>query len=120
MIKKNLDLVIVPCFCYAYESNGDEKKSKMNKLLDLWGKNKYFSELTIEKLRNPTVNWRLHEEMLAKENDKLTEGIEAESKGMLDTYEKQNNDFIAHSNNQINYIQMQINQIIQQQILVVS
>ncbi len=120
MVKKHLEIVIVPCFCYAIENISSENQAKMNKLLDLWEKNKYFSDLIIEKLRKPSINWRIHEEILNAENEPVREAIESEATQQLDTYEKQNKDFVDHSNTQINYIQMQINQIIQQQILVVG
>ena len=48
MIKSNLENVIVPCFCYSIEKTDDEKRSKMNKLLEFWEKNKYFSTQTLE------------------------------------------------------------------------
>ncbi len=48
MIKSNLENVIVPCFCYSIEKTDDDKRSKMNKLLEFWEKNKYFSTQTLE------------------------------------------------------------------------
>lgn len=109
----------MPCFSYAIENINDEKRLKMNKLLDLWEKNKYFSVPVIQMLRAPSVNWKIYEEEIKTENAKITEKITSEDQGQLDTYEKQNTEFIEHSNNQINFIQMQINQIIQQQIAMV-
>ena len=119
MIKKHLELVILPCFCYAYEKLETDKQAKMNKLLDLWEKNKYFSDSIIGKLRDPTSSWHFYEDQLAQENAKISKAIEAEAQTQLETYERQNKEFTEHSTNQINYIQMQINQIIQQQIMVV-
>ena len=91
----------------------------MNKLLDLWEKNKYFSVSVIQMLRAPSVNWKIYEEETKNENCQISERITLEDKAQLNTYEKQNTEFIDHSNNQINFIQMQINQIIQQQIAMV-
>lgn len=48
IIKRNLEKIIVPCFCYAINKTDDEKRSKMNKLLELWEKNKYYSTTVIE------------------------------------------------------------------------
>ena len=48
MVKKNIESIIIPCFCFAIEKTDDERKSKMNKLLELWEKNKYFSLSIIE------------------------------------------------------------------------
>ena len=32
MAKKQLERVIIPCFCFAIDKAGDEKKAKMNKV----------------------------------------------------------------------------------------
>ena len=119
ILKKHLAVVIIPCFSYAIENICDEKRAKMNKLLDLWEKNKYFSVSVIQMLRAPSVNWKIYEEETKNENCQISERITLEDKAQLNTYEKQNTEFIDHSNNQINFIQMQINQIIQQQIAMV-
>ena len=120
LIKKHLELVVLPCFCYAIEKIEQGKRSKMNMLLDLWEKNRYFSEEVIAKLRDPSTNWHVYENERERENSAIRTSVEAEAQRQLDSYEKQNKDFIEHSNNQINYIQLQINQIIQQQIMMVS
>ncbi len=120
LVKKNLELVIVPCFCFTIENICSESQEKMKKLLDLWEKNKYFSEIIIEKLRKPSISWRIYEDTLSTENESVRTTIEGEKNQQLDIYEKQNKEFVEHSNTQINFIQMQINQIIQQQILIVG
>lgn len=119
LIKKHLELVVLPSFCYAIEKVEAGKRSKMNMLLDLWEKNRYFSEEVIAKLRDPSAYWRVCEDEREREKSAIRASVEAEAQRQLDSYEKQNKDFIEHSNNQINYIQMQINQIIQQQIMMV-
>jgi hypothetical protein len=48
MVKKNIENIIIPSFCFAIEKTDDERKFKMNKLLELWEKNKYFSAAIIE------------------------------------------------------------------------
>jgi hypothetical protein len=120
LIKKHLELVILPCYCYAAEKIESDKRNKMNMLLDLWEKNAYFSEAVVAKLRDPSTNWRVYEEQREEENQAIRTRVESDAHNQLNAYEKQNKDFLEHSNNQINYIQMQINQIIQQQIMMVS
>jgi hypothetical protein len=79
----------------------------------LWEKNNYFSHSIIEMLRNPSTKY--HDEQINKESESIVSTIENEASIQLSNYEKQHKDFCEHSNNQINSIQAQINQIIKQQ-----
>ena len=48
MARQQFEKVIVPCFCFAMNKTDDEKRVKMNKLLDIWEKDKYFSPEIME------------------------------------------------------------------------
>lgn len=48
MVKKQIEKIILPCFCLTSENIDPEKKSKMDRLIDIWDKTKYFPPPIIE------------------------------------------------------------------------
>jgi hypothetical protein len=48
MVKKHIETIILPCFCLTSENIDPEKKSKMDRLIDIWDKTKYFPPPIIE------------------------------------------------------------------------
>ena len=100
MVKKHLDLVIVPCFTCTFENVDSERQEKMNRLLGFREKDKLFSEQIIKSLRDVTqknvvepivtetiTHLETNEVLNNEAVDKSTPGvdIEGESEGGVNT-----------------------------------
>lgn len=115
-LRISLEKVVVPIFCTASAGIEEDKRQKLDKLLNLWEQNKYFSPETIEQLKNPTIALANYQTNLLNEHGATVAQISATTQQKYGHLQKQHQDFIAHLNNQLQQLQQQL-QILQQQVV---
>ncbi|KAH9496814.1 hypothetical protein Btru_010352 [Bulinus truncatus] len=109
-----LETVVVPVFCTSSLSADDDKIQKLNKLLDLWEKNKYFSPDTIEKMKDPSQALSSYQANLITENAQAVTAITQAIQQQYSNLEKQHQDFVAHLNLQLATAQQQLQVLLTQ------
>ncbi|KAL4236438.1 hypothetical protein ACF0H5_004823 [Mactra antiquata] len=111
LLKSHLGQIVVPVFCTAHVGADDIKKTKLNKLLTLWEQNKYFSEDTIEKMKEPDVSLSNYHADLITENGPIVTSISSGIQLQYQSLQKQHNDFTNHLHSQLQQLQTQLTQL---------
>ncbi|CAF1150714.1 unnamed protein product [Adineta steineri] len=114
-LRIQLSKIIVPSYCLAIDQSNDERKQKLVKLLDLWGKNKYFNDDIMEKLCDVQQAKRHYEDAIRIEYAPIIEAIGISFDENYAQLERQHAEFALHIQTQINQIQQQIVQFHQVQ-----
>ena len=111
LVKKQMEKIVIPCFCLTAQNIDAEKASKIDKLLDIWEKTKYFSSFILDKLKRPDEGLAYYEETLKEEKAQIAQKIEQDYSNQFKQFECQHKDFVNHSNSQITKFQTQIAQM---------
>ena len=83
-LKAALEEVAVPMYCAAAEVAGEDEIGKLTKLITLWeSKNKFFTENTIDAMKNPRNSMKKYRADLA---DEFSNSVEAVEKSISSTY----------------------------------
>lgn len=107
-LKDNIEKIIIGAYCFAYERNDDEKRIKLSKLVELWFKNKYFSQDTFDILKNPLIGLKYYQDLDYKEFYYSIQSIDTECDDKIKRLERQHNEYVEHVNGQSNGLQKQI------------
>ncbi|MEE6487833.1 hypothetical protein FKM82_015058 [Ascaphus truei] len=59
-----LQKVVVPLYCTSFLAVEEDKQQKIARLLQLWEKNGYFDEATIQQLQSPALGLGQHQEVI--------------------------------------------------------
>ncbi|THD28391.1 Calcium homeostasis endoplasmic reticulum protein, partial [Fasciola hepatica] len=98
-----LQRVVPLVFCLASELADDEKKAKLNRVLDIWESNTYLPPSVLEKMRPPAMETFLREWKEAQEQNNQTE-VEEIKKNVQSQYaslEQQHKEFTEHVHRQL-------------------
>ncbi|CAG5119503.1 unnamed protein product [Candidula unifasciata] len=107
-LRMALETVVVPIFCTSSLSADEDKVQKLNKLLELWEKNKYFGPDTLEKMKDPSQALSGYQANLITENAQAVTAITQAIQQQYSSLEKQHQDFVAHLNLQLATAQQQL------------
>ena len=111
LIKKQMEKVIIPCFCQTALTLDAEKSPKIDKLLDIWEKTKYFPVSVLDKLKKPAEGMSFYEEKISEEIKQLTQTIEEDFDNQFKQLENQHKEFVNHAHGQIAKSQAQLAQM---------
>lgn len=111
LLKSHLAQIVVPVFCTALVGADDVKKVKLNKLLTLWEQNRYFSQDTIEKMKEPDQTLSNYHADLIIENGPIVTQISSAVQLQYQSLQKQHNDFTNHLQSQLQQLQTQLTQL---------
>ncbi|XP_060593424.1 calcium homeostasis endoplasmic reticulum protein-like [Ruditapes philippinarum] len=111
LLKSHLAQIVVPVFCTALVGADDAKKVKLNKLLTLWEQNKYFTQDTIEKMKEPDQALSNYHADLITENGPIVTQISSGIQIQYQSLQKQHNDFCNHLTTQLQQLQTQLTQL---------
>ncbi|TPP61394.1 Lariat debranching enzyme [Fasciola gigantica] len=98
-----LQRVVPLVFCLASELADDEKKAKLNRVLDIWESNTYLPPSVLEKMRPPAMETFLREWKETQEQNNQTE-VEEIKKNIQSQYaslEQQHKEFTEHVHRQL-------------------
>ncbi|GFS15252.1 calcium homeostasis endoplasmic reticulum protein [Elysia marginata] len=113
-LRTALERVVVPVFCTSSLSADQDKIQKLNKLLDLWDKNKYFGQDTLEKMKDPSQALSGYQANLITENAGAVTAITSGIQQQYSSLEKQHQDFCNHLNSQLAAAQGQLQLLLNQ------
>jgi calcium homeostasis ER protein len=111
LIKKQMEKVIIPCFCQTALTLDKEKSPKIDKLLDIWEKTKYFPISVLDMLKKPTEGMKFYEDKIIEEKQQIIQTIEEDFNNQFKQLENQHKEFVNHAQGQINKLHGQIAQI---------
>ena len=111
-LKAALEEVAVPMYCAAAEVAGEDEIGKLTKLITLWeSKNKFFSENTIDAMKNPRNSMKKYRADLADEFSNSVEAVEKSISSTYGGYKQQHEQFVNHANSNMDQQQQQLDQL---------
>ncbi|XP_064604501.1 calcium homeostasis endoplasmic reticulum protein-like [Liolophura sinensis] len=114
-LKIALEKIVVPAFCTASTGVEEEKKQKLTKLLSLWEQNKYFSQATIEQMKDCAPVLASYQASLITDHAHIVTQITGSVQQQYSQLQKQHQEYAAHLNTQLQGQQQQLQQLLQQQ-----
>lgn len=104
-----LEAVAVPLYCAAATVAGETEIGKLTKLISLWeDKNKFFSEETIQAMKEPERSLARYKEELAEQYREAAEEVEKTVSATFAGYKQQHQQFVDHANGQVEQQQRQV------------
>jgi len=114
-LKSALEDVAVPMYCSAAEVATDDEIGKLTKLITLWeSKNKFFSDQTLDYMKNPRNSMKRYRSDLADEFNSSVEAVEKSISSTYGGYKQQHEQFVNHANTNMDQQQQQLEQLQQQ------
>ena len=111
-LKAALEEVAVPMYCAAAEVAGEDEIGKLTKLITLWeSKNKFFTENTIDAMKNPRNSMKKYRADLADEFSNSVEAVEKSISSTYGGYKQQHEQFVNHANSNMDQQQQQLDQL---------
>ncbi|CAH1774373.1 unnamed protein product [Owenia fusiformis] len=117
-LKGSFETVVTPVFCSAHVGMEEEKQQKLTKLLGLWEKNKYFSENTIQLMKDPVAGLATYQANSITKYGSVVSQITQAVNIQYSNLQKQHQEFVNHLNNQVSALQTHLTQqqaVLQQQ-----
>ncbi|XP_077440939.1 calcium homeostasis endoplasmic reticulum protein isoform X2 [Vanacampus margaritifer] len=90
-----LQKVVVPIYCTSFLAVEEEKQQKITRLLQLWEKNGYFDEETIQQLQNPALGLGQYQASLITEYANVVQPIQLAFQQQVQVLKSQHDDFVA-------------------------
>ncbi|XP_031431002.1 calcium homeostasis endoplasmic reticulum protein isoform X2 [Clupea harengus] len=91
-----LQKVVVPIYCTSFLAVEEDKQQKITRLLQLWEKNGYFDDLTIQQLKNPAVGLGQYQASLITEYAGVVQPVQLAFQQQIQTLKTQHEEFIAN------------------------
>uniref|UniRef100_A0A8C5FYN3 Calcium homeostasis endoplasmic reticulum protein n=1 Tax=Gouania willdenowi TaxID=441366 RepID=A0A8C5FYN3_GOUWI len=93
-----LQKVVVPIYCTSFLAVEEEKQQKITRLLQLWEKNGYFDDETIQQLQNPALGLGQYQASLITEYAAVVQPIQLAFQQQIQTLKTQHEEFISTLN----------------------
>ncbi|XP_059197010.1 calcium homeostasis endoplasmic reticulum protein isoform X1 [Centropristis striata] len=90
-----LQKVVVPIYCTSFLAVEEEKQQKITRLLQLWEKNGYFDEETIQQLQNPALGLGQYQASLITEYAAVVQPIQLAFQQQIQTLKTQHEEFVS-------------------------
>uniref|UniRef100_A0A3P9M8E0 Calcium homeostasis endoplasmic reticulum protein n=1 Tax=Oryzias latipes TaxID=8090 RepID=A0A3P9M8E0_ORYLA len=90
-----LQKVVVPIYCTSFLAVEEEKQQKITRLLQLWEKNGYFDEETIQQLQNPALGLGQYQASLITEYAAVVQPIQLAFQQQIQTLKSQHEEFVS-------------------------
>ncbi|XP_040176962.1 calcium homeostasis endoplasmic reticulum protein [Rana temporaria] len=103
-----LQKVVVPIYCTSFLAVEEDKQQKIARLLQLWEKNGYFDEATIQQLQSPALGLGQHQAALLAENSSVVQPILVAFQQQIQTLKTQHEEFVASQQQQQQQIQIPV------------
>ncbi|XP_058494826.1 calcium homeostasis endoplasmic reticulum protein isoform X1 [Solea solea] len=87
--------VVVPIYCTSFLAVEEEKQQKITRLLQLWEKNGYFDDETIQQLQNPALGLGQYHASLITEYAAVVQPIQLAFQQQIQTLKTQHDEFVA-------------------------
>uniref|UniRef100_A0A672FDX9 Calcium homeostasis endoplasmic reticulum protein n=1 Tax=Salarias fasciatus TaxID=181472 RepID=A0A672FDX9_SALFA len=89
-----LQKVVVPIYCTSFLSVEEDKQQKITRLLQLWEKNGYFDEETIQQLQNPALGLGQYQAALITEYAAVVQPVQLAFQQQIQALKTQHEDFV--------------------------
>ncbi|KAM4710088.1 calcium homeostasis endoplasmic reticulum protein isoform 2-T2 [Discoglossus pictus] len=90
-----LQKVVVPIYCTSFLAVEEDKQQKIARLLQLWEKNGYFDEATIQQLQSPALGLGQHQASLLAEFASVVQPVLMAFQQQIQTLKTQHEEFVA-------------------------
>uniref|UniRef100_A0A8C3ABY2 Calcium homeostasis endoplasmic reticulum protein n=1 Tax=Cyclopterus lumpus TaxID=8103 RepID=A0A8C3ABY2_CYCLU len=90
-----LQNVVVPIYCTSFLAVEEEKQQKITRLLQLWEKNGYFDEETIQQLQNPALGLGQYQASLITEYAAAVQPIQLAFQQQIQALNTQHEEFVS-------------------------
>uniref|UniRef100_A0A4W6BXM8 Calcium homeostasis endoplasmic reticulum protein n=1 Tax=Lates calcarifer TaxID=8187 RepID=A0A4W6BXM8_LATCA len=90
-----LQKVVVPIYCTSFLAVEEEKQQKITRLLQLWEKNGYFDDETIQQLQNPALGLGQYQASLITEYAAVVQPIQLAFQQQIQALKTQHEEFVA-------------------------
>uniref|UniRef100_A0AAQ5XBX7 Calcium homeostasis endoplasmic reticulum protein n=1 Tax=Amphiprion ocellaris TaxID=80972 RepID=A0AAQ5XBX7_AMPOC len=90
-----LQKVVVPIYCTSFLAVEEEKQQKITRLLQLWEKNGYFNEETIQQLQNPALGLGQYQASLITEYAAVVQPIQLAFQQQIQALKTQHDEFVS-------------------------
>uniref|UniRef100_A0AAV2KXX6 Calcium homeostasis endoplasmic reticulum protein n=1 Tax=Knipowitschia caucasica TaxID=637954 RepID=A0AAV2KXX6_KNICA len=90
-----LQKVVVPIYCTSFLAVEEDKQQKITRLLQLWEKNGYFNEETIQQLQNPALGLGQYQASLITEYAGVVQPIQVAFQQQVQALKAQHDEFVA-------------------------
>ncbi|XP_036376893.1 calcium homeostasis endoplasmic reticulum protein isoform X2 [Megalops cyprinoides] len=91
-----LQKVVVPIYCTSFLAVEEDKQQKIARLLQLWEKNGYFDEVTIQQLQSPALGLGQYQASLITEYAAVVQPIQLAFQQQIQTLKSQHEEFVAN------------------------
>ncbi|XP_075997724.1 calcium homeostasis endoplasmic reticulum protein [Genypterus blacodes] len=90
-----LQKVVVPIYCTSFLAVEEEKQQKITRLLQLWEKNSYFDDETIQQLQNPALGLGQYQASLITEYAAAVQPIQLAFQQQIQALKTQHEEFVG-------------------------
>ncbi|KAG8454867.1 hypothetical protein GDO86_001187 [Hymenochirus boettgeri] len=90
-----LQKVVVPIYCTSFLAVEEDKQQKIARLLQLWEKNGYFDEATIQQLQSPALGLGQYQAELLAEYASVVQPVLVAFQQQIQTLKTQHEEFVA-------------------------
>uniref|UniRef100_A0A665SYY4 Calcium homeostasis endoplasmic reticulum protein n=1 Tax=Echeneis naucrates TaxID=173247 RepID=A0A665SYY4_ECHNA len=90
-----LQKVVVPIYCTSFLAVEEEKQQKITRLLQLWEKNGYFDDETIQQLQNPALGLGQYQASLITEYAGVVQPIQLAFQQQIQALKTQHEEFVS-------------------------
>ncbi|XP_072294440.1 calcium homeostasis endoplasmic reticulum protein isoform X2 [Eucyclogobius newberryi] len=90
-----LQKVVVPIYCTSFLAVEEEKQQKITRLLQLWEKNGYFDDETIQQLQNPALGLGQYQASLITEYAGVVQPIQVAFQQQVQVLKAQHEEFVS-------------------------
>ncbi|XP_008333331.1 calcium homeostasis endoplasmic reticulum protein isoform X1 [Cynoglossus semilaevis] len=87
--------VVVPIYCTSFLAVEEEKQQKITRLLQLWEKNGYFNDETIQQLQNPALGLGQYQASLITEYAAVVQPIQMAFQQQIQALKNQHEEFVT-------------------------
>uniref|UniRef100_A0A668AGX3 Calcium homeostasis endoplasmic reticulum protein n=1 Tax=Myripristis murdjan TaxID=586833 RepID=A0A668AGX3_9TELE len=88
-----LQKVVVPIYCTSFLAVEEDKQQKITRLLQLWEKNGYFDEVTIQQLQNPALGLGQYQASLITEYAAVVQPVQLAFQQQIQALKTQHDEF---------------------------
>uniref|UniRef100_A0AAY4DDH8 Calcium homeostasis endoplasmic reticulum protein n=1 Tax=Denticeps clupeoides TaxID=299321 RepID=A0AAY4DDH8_9TELE len=91
-----LQKVVVPIYCTSFLAVEEDKQQKITRLLQLWEKNGYFDDITIQQLQNPALGLGQYQASLITEYAAVVQPVQVAFQQQLQALKTQHEEFVSN------------------------
>ncbi|KAA0711909.1 Calcium homeostasis endoplasmic reticulum protein ERPROT 213-21 SR-related CTD-associated factor 6 [Triplophysa tibetana] len=91
-----LQKVVVPIYCTSFLAVEEDKQQKITRLLQLWEKNGYFDDITIQQLQSPALGLGQYQASLITEYAPGVQPIQMAFQQQIQALKTQHEEFVAN------------------------